>query len=94
MHRVFKAADARVKEHRHGKFATGHRPRDHNSGELKSMNDVGIHKLASSITATARNRKSPKEMEVSYRWRGRAREHREAFHKIKCSHRTGQRLAG
>jgi hypothetical protein len=46
MHHVLKAADARVKEHRHGKLATGQRSRDHNSGGLKSMNDVGIHKFA------------------------------------------------
>ena len=46
VHRVLKAADARVKEYRHGKFAAGHRPRDHNSGGLKGMNDIGIHKFA------------------------------------------------
>jgi hypothetical protein len=46
MHRVLKAADTRVKKHRHGKFAAGQRPRDHDSGDLKSMNDVGIHKFA------------------------------------------------
>jgi hypothetical protein len=45
MHCVIKAADAGVKEHRHGKFATGQGPRDHNSGDLKSMNDVGTHKF-------------------------------------------------
>ncbi len=72
MHRVFKAADARVKEHRHGKFATGHRPRDHNSGDLKSMNDVGIHRFASSITATARTRKSPNEIKIGHAAEGEA----------------------
>jgi hypothetical protein len=46
MHHVLKAADARVKEHRHGKLATGQRSREHNSGGLKSMNDVGMHKFA------------------------------------------------
>jgi hypothetical protein len=35
-----------VKEHRHGKFATGQRPRDHDSGDLKGMNGVGIHEFA------------------------------------------------
>jgi len=45
MHRVLKTADTRVKENRHGKFATGQCPREYNSGDLKSMNEVGIHKF-------------------------------------------------
>jgi len=61
MHGVLKAANPGVKENCHGKLAAGQRPRDHNSGGLKSMNDVGIHNLVENIAAISPKRKSPND---------------------------------
>jgi hypothetical protein len=53
VHRVFQTTDAGVKEHGHGNFIAGHRPRDHDRGDFKSVSDVRIHNLALNISAVS-----------------------------------------
>jgi len=95
MHRVLKTANPGVKENCHGKLAAGQRPRDHNSGSLKSMNDVGIHNLVENVASTSPKCKSPN---VQLRHAGPTSVNREAEleppSRVACSERLCEKYFG
>ena len=51
MHRIVKAADARVKENGHRNLVTGHRTSNYNSGNLKSLDGGISHEGAENSSA-------------------------------------------
>jgi len=66
MHRIVKAADARVKENGHRNLVTGHRTSNYNSGNLKSLDGGISHECAENSSA-----KSSNENKISYAFRRR-----------------------
>ena len=69
MHRIVKAADARVKENGHRNLVTGHRTSNYNSGNLKSLDGGISHEGAENSSAKSSNEKEISHGRVSWQTR-------------------------